>query len=53
MDARTIHLTDAPLPKDGACPVCKAPTDARVIKAGFGPVVEACVRCGHEFQEAA
>ena len=53
MDAPKIHLTDAPLPKDGSCPVCKAAADARVIKAGFGAVTEACGRCGYEFQEAA
>lgn len=49
--APAIVLTDPkPLPRDGRCPVCRAPEAQRVTCAPFGrPPSQACSQCGHEF----
>lgn len=54
-EAPGVVLTDPkPLPQDGRCPACAAPTSLRVALAAFGGLPrEACSRCGYEFPKEA
>lgn len=53
MTPHGVVLTDAPLPKDDACPQCRADASRRVLSGGFGVPFEVCSQCGHQFKEPA